>query len=267
MRAVDSGQSIHSLAERVRDARSRMRLTQAQFAERMAVTPLTVHRWETGQSRPRSLALDRLREVEESMAARDADTRPVVASQASVESVPLDFAGDPAAVLLVAEAYRLAHGHQFNAAFASETARIDPLPHQRIAVYERMLAQEPLRFLLADDAGAGKTIMTGLYIREMQFRQRIRRVLIVYAGRARGQLGTRAAHLVSAAMPPRIRSGCPGWCESVRGSEWRSGHRLRRYSRDRTRTFAALRDPECRAIRPGGVRRGPQAERFSNRAS
>ena len=156
-----------------------MRLTQAQFAERMAVTPLTVHRWETGQSRPRSLALHRLREVEEAMAARDADARPVTASRVSAESVPLDFAGDPAAVLLVAEAYRLAHGHQFNAAFASETARIDPLPHQRIAVYERMLAQEPLRFLLADDAGAGKTIMTGLYIREMLFRQRIRRALIV----------------------------------------------------------------------------------------
>ena len=156
-----------------------MRLTQAQFAERMAVTPLTIHRWETGQSRPRSLALHRLREVEEAMAARDADVRPVEDSGGPTPSVPLDFAGDPAAVLLVAEAYRLAHGHQFNAAFASETARIHPLPHQRIAVYERMLAQEPLRFLLADDAGAGKTIMTGLYIREMLFRQRIRRVLIV----------------------------------------------------------------------------------------
>ena len=58
-------------------------------------------------------------------------------------------------------------------------ARIDPLPHQRIAVYERMLPREPLRFLLADDAGAGKTIMTGLYVREMLFRQRIRRVLIL----------------------------------------------------------------------------------------
>ena len=174
-----SSQSLQDLAERVRDARSRMRLTQAQFAERMAVTALTVHRWETGQSRPRSLALDRLREVEEAMAVRDADARSVAASPASASSVPLDFAGDPAAVLLVAEAHRLAHGHQFNAAFASETARIDPLPHQRIAVYERMLRQEPLRFLLADDAGAGKTIMTGLYVREMLFRRRIRRVLIV----------------------------------------------------------------------------------------
>ena len=92
---------------------------------------------------------------------------------------PLDFAGDPSALLLVAEAYRLAHGHQFNPTFASETARIDPVPHQRIAVYERMLPQNPLRFLLADDAGAGKTIMTGLYIREMLSRHRIKRFLIV----------------------------------------------------------------------------------------
>ena len=136
---VDRNRSVRDFADRVRDARSRMELTQAQFAARMAVTPLTVHRWETGQSRPRSLALDRLREVEEAMGARDADTRSATASHAPASSVPLDFAGDPAAVLLVAEAHRLAHGHQFNAAFASETARIDPLPHQRIAVYERML--------------------------------------------------------------------------------------------------------------------------------
>ena len=93
--------------------------------------------------------------------------------------VPLDFAGDPEAVSALAEAVRLSHGHQFNPAFATETARIAPLPHQRIAVYERMLPQHPLRFLLADDAGAGKTIMTGLYVREMLSRGRIRRVLIV----------------------------------------------------------------------------------------
>ena len=67
---------------------------------------------------------------------------------------PLDFAGNPDAVSAVAEAVRLAHGHEFNPTFASEISRIDPLPHQRIAVYERMLQQQPLRFLLADDAGA-----------------------------------------------------------------------------------------------------------------
>ncbi|HRR86163.1 MAG TPA: helicase-related protein, partial [Phycisphaerae bacterium] len=63
--------------------------------------------------------------------------------------------------------------------FATEISQIDPLPHQRIAVYEQMLKQFPLRFLLADDAGAGKTIMTGLYIREMKARRLIKRVLIV----------------------------------------------------------------------------------------
>ena len=176
---MDSSQPFSSFAERVRGTRSRMHMTQAQFAERMAVTPLTVHRWETGQSRPRALALERLQALEETASNGEAADHWEAALPRPASHVPLDFAGDPAAVLLVAEAYRLAHGHQFNAAFASETARIDPLPHQRIAVYERMLPQEPLRFLLADDAGAGKTIMTGLYVREMLFRRRIRRVLIV----------------------------------------------------------------------------------------
>ena len=91
----------------------------------------------------------------------------------------LDFSADANVVSTIAEAHRLAFGHLFNPAYATETSRIDPLPHQRIAVYEHMLPQSPLRFLLADDAGAGKTIMTGLYVREMLSRQLIHRVLIV----------------------------------------------------------------------------------------
>ena len=91
----------------------------------------------------------------------------------------MDFSAKPDAVSAVAEAHRLAYGHLFNSAFAAETSLIDPLPHQRIAVYEQMLQQAPLRFLPADDAGAGKTIMTGLYVREMLSRRLIRRVLIV----------------------------------------------------------------------------------------
>ena len=62
----------------------------------------------------------------------------------------LDFVGGVDAVLAVAEALHLTCGHQCNPAFASETARIDLLPHQRIAVYERMLRQDPRRFLLAE---------------------------------------------------------------------------------------------------------------------
>ena len=161
----------------VRRIRKRMGLTQQRFAEELRVTPLTVHRWETGQSRPQRLARERLRELEASLAedgaGRTADAMPPDTPP------PLDFAGDPEAVATVAEALRLAYGHQFNPAFASETARIDPLPHQRIAVYEHMLPREPLRFLLADDAGAGKTVMTGLYIREALARGHLRRVLIV----------------------------------------------------------------------------------------
>lgn len=107
---------------------------------------------------------------------RDTDSHSL---SVSTPSFPLDFAGNPDAAALVGEGLRLAYGHQFNPVFASEISRIDFLPHQRIAVYEHMLPSEPLRFLLADDAGAGKTIMTGLVIREMLLRDRIRRVLVV----------------------------------------------------------------------------------------
>ena len=162
----------------VRHIRKRMELTQAQFGDVLGVTALTVHRWESGQSRPLRMAVERLRELENRLA-EPATPERSTPSTASPATPPLDFAGNPEGISAVAEALRLAHGHQFNPAFASETARIDPLPHQRIAVYERMLGQDPLRFLLADDAGAGKTIMTGLYVREMLSRGRLRRVLVV----------------------------------------------------------------------------------------
>ena len=92
---------------------------------------------------------------------------------------PMDFRTDPEIVRVVAEGERLAHAHLFNPAFATEIAMIDPLPHQRIAVYDHMLPQPRLRFLLGDEPGAGKTIMAGLYIREMLARRLLRRVLIV----------------------------------------------------------------------------------------
>jgi SNF2 family DNA or RNA helicase len=91
----------------------------------------------------------------------------------------LDFSAPAEVVRVVVEGERLNAGHLFNPAFATETALIDPLPHQRLAVYDHMLPQARLRFLLADDAGAGKTIMAGLYIREMLTRRLVRRVLIV----------------------------------------------------------------------------------------
>ena len=89
------------------------------------------------------------------------------------------FRADANLVRLVAEAYRLQHAYLFNPIFATETSLIDPLPHQFIAVYDHLLKHFPLRFLLADDAGAGKTIMTGLYIQELLLRKQVERVLIV----------------------------------------------------------------------------------------
>ena len=89
------------------------------------------------------------------------------------------FRADANLVRLVAEAHRLQHAYLFNPIFATETSLIDPLPHQFIAVYEHLLKHYPLRFLLADDAGAGKTIMTGLYIQELLLRQQVKRVLVV----------------------------------------------------------------------------------------
>ena len=89
------------------------------------------------------------------------------------------FQADANLVRLVAEAHRLRHAYLFNPIFATETSLIDPLPHQFIAVYDYLLKHLPLRFLLADDAGAGKTIMTGLYIQELLMRRQAERVLIV----------------------------------------------------------------------------------------
>ena len=152
-------------------------LTQGQLADLIGVSYATVNRWENEQSRPNQLAWRRIIELESEATHRIAEQP--AAYDAPAHPPSMDFAADPAAVAAVAEAHRLAYGHLFNPAFATETSLIDPLPHQRIAVYEHMLQQAPLRFLLADDAGAGKTIMTGLYVREMLSRRLIRRVLIV----------------------------------------------------------------------------------------
>ena len=164
-------------ARRIKSLRGVRELTQGQLADLIGVSYGTVNRWENQQSRPNQLAWRRIVELESEATHRIAEQP--VAYDASRPTPSIDFGADPTAVAAVAEAHRLAYGHLFNPAFATETSLIDPLPHQRIAVYEHMLQQAPLRFLLADDAGAGKTIMTGLYVREMLSRRLIHRVLIV----------------------------------------------------------------------------------------
>ncbi len=83
---------------------------------------------------------------------------------------------------LAAEAYRINLAYLFDPMMAVHTSNVEPLPHQITAVYESMLPRQPLRYVLADDPGAGKTIMAGLFIRELLMRADARRVLIVAPG-------------------------------------------------------------------------------------
>ncbi|NLE73140.1 MAG: DUF3883 domain-containing protein [Actinobacteria bacterium] len=95
---------------------------------------------------------------------------------------PWSFDGDGALFRLVSEAQRIHLAHLFDPVLAVHTSMVDPLPHQITAVYESMLPRQPLRFLLADDPGAGKTIMAGLLIKELMARGDLRRCLVVCPG-------------------------------------------------------------------------------------
>jgi len=95
---------------------------------------------------------------------------------------PWSFDGDGALFRLVSEAQRIRLAHLFDPVLAVHTSVVDPLPHQITAVYEQMLPRQPLRFLLADDPGAGKTIMAGLLIKELIARGDLQRCLIVCPG-------------------------------------------------------------------------------------
>lgn len=95
---------------------------------------------------------------------------------------PWSFDGDGALFRLVAEAHRIRLAHLFDPLLAVHTSLVEPLPHQITAVYEAMLPRQPLRFLLADDPGAGKTIMAGLLIKELIVRGDVERCLIVCPG-------------------------------------------------------------------------------------
>ena len=95
---------------------------------------------------------------------------------------PWSFDGDGALFRLVSEALRIHLAHLFDPVLAVHTSVVEPLPHQITAVYESMLPRQPLRFLLADDPGAGKTIMAGLLIKELIARGDLQRCLVVCPG-------------------------------------------------------------------------------------
>ena len=92
------------------------------------------------------------------------------------------FDADGSLLRLVTEANRIKLAHFFDPYLAIHTSLVDPLPHQISAVYGEMLSRQPLRFLLADDPGAGKTIMSGLLIKELIARSDLERCLIVAPG-------------------------------------------------------------------------------------
>src|SRR3954447_8885737 len=102
--------------------------------------------------------------------------------KAAVPGRAWGFGADGALFQLALEAQRIRLAHLFDPFLAVTTSSIEPLPHQITAVYGEMLRRQPLRFLLADAPGAGKTIMAGLLVKELMVRGDLRRCLIVAPG-------------------------------------------------------------------------------------
>src|SRR5450756_3081230 len=102
--------------------------------------------------------------------------------QMCIRDRPWSLDGDGALFRLVSEAQRIRLAHLFDPVLAVHTSVVDPLPHQITAVYDAMLPRQPLRFLLADDPGAGKTIMAGLLMKELIARGDLQRCLVVCPG-------------------------------------------------------------------------------------
>ena len=117
-------------------------------------------------------------QVADKLLYRDDEARLEVVEQGR----PWSFDGDGALFRLVSEALRIRLAHLFDPMLAVHTSRVEPLPHQITAVYGEMLPRQPLRFLLADDPGAGKTIMAGLLMKELIARGDLERCLVVCPG-------------------------------------------------------------------------------------
>ena len=99
-------------------------------------------------------------------------------SRLTVSADQEPFDGDARLFRLGVEAHRLGLAYEYDPFFSLSIARVDPLPHQLEAVYDYFLRLPRIRFLLADDPGAGKTIMAGLLLKELKARGLIRRTLI-----------------------------------------------------------------------------------------
>ena len=179
-------------ADEIKNIRAGLGFSQVEFARALGVSFTTVNRWENGKATPQG---DRITRIQDLAATKQAQS---VLGYEIHDAIPatLNFEGDPEAIKLVVDAHRLRNGHQFNKAFGLELSRVVPLPHQRVAVYESMLPQNPLRFLLADDAGAGQDHHDGaLYPRNAEPRAATPGHHLL-PGRVDLELATRAAQLL-----------------------------------------------------------------------
>jgi len=103
------------------------------------------------------------------------------------EEKPFLFSADGESLFLYLESHRIRNAFQFDPLYAVNVSQIDPLPHQIEAVYHYIIQNPRIRFLLADDPGAGKTIMAGLLLKELKYRGLIERTLIVAPGHLKDQ--------------------------------------------------------------------------------
>ena len=105
----------------------------------------------------------------------------------SIEKIESDFFSEPNKVFLAFECKRYRYASLYDPLLAINISKVDPLPHQIEAVYGYILKMPRIRFLMADDTGAGKTIMAGLVVKELKLRNLIKRVLIVVPGHLKDQ--------------------------------------------------------------------------------
>lgn len=104
-----------------------------------------------------------------------------------LEEKPFLFSADGESLFLYLESRRIRNVFQFDPLYAVNVSQVDPLPHQIEAVYHYIIQNPRIRFLLADDPGAGKTIMAGLLLKELKYRGLVERTLIVVPGHLKDQ--------------------------------------------------------------------------------
>jgi hypothetical protein len=181
--------------------------------------------------------------LDERILYRDHEPRLSIAKHAAA----YDFGADGQTFKLAAEALRIRMAGRFDPMLAVQTSNLDALPHQIQAVYGELLDRTPLRFLLADDPGAGKTIMAGLYIKELMLRGDLERCLIVAPGGLVDHLSclpvswpttSRTRKALKGPCSPNTPSSSRGWISSQdpTSSRLSSSTRTRTWSSSTRRT-------------------------------